>query len=373
MWILPLILLGAFVVGAAASSKSPREIVYTPRPLPPAPSFSPSPAVAGVPGPIAVLGEILKIGQMPPPQVILCAIAEAESLGRQDLASDIVRAFVTPVVQRHAAARPYERGTCKVSCSPRAQADQRGTCAPRMEPVAPQAPQPPPQPPQVPQAPQAQVTSRPATQDELLAMLNVDPQAFLDMMSSGRQPMVDVQAPSVQPSVQPSAEQSSAPAQTVVGFVPDEIEVQPAWTPGSPLGNVPDDAWRQFVSRLEREAPAFDSSRHVGQYRQRRERLAELGIDPRAILGSVAAQRSALDADLADAYGHAAAGGLFEHLGRAIAVPGHDGSATITLSGVLGVIQCAGLDGAVGWLEKPNDRKRYPHTTQAFLRCNGAF
>jgi len=144
--------------------------------------------------------------------------------------------------------------------------------------------------------------------------------------------------------------------------------------PGSPLRGVSDEAWRQFVVRLERESPQFESSRHVGQYRQRRERLAELGIDPGAVHGSPAAQRAALDADLVDAHHHAAEGGLLvEHLGRPIAVPGREGAEPLTLSGLLGVIQCAGLDGAVGWLRKLGDRKRYPHTTQAFLQTNGVF
>jgi hypothetical protein len=144
--------------------------------------------------------------------------------------------------------------------------------------------------------------------------------------------------------------------------------------PGSPIGGVSDASWRQFVARLSRESPQFNSSRHVGQYRQRRERLAELGIDPGAIHGSGIAQRAALDADLADAHNHAAAGGvLSEHLGRPLAVPGRDAPEKLTLSGLLGVIQCAGLEGAVGWLERPNDRKRYPHTTQAFLHTNGVF
>jgi hypothetical protein len=147
-----------------------------------------------------------------------------------------------------------------------------------------------------------------------------------------------------------------------------------AMEPGSPIPGVPDEAWRQFVALLARESPSFSSSRHVGQYRQRRERLAEFGVDPQTIHGSAAAQRQALDTDLSDAYRHAAAGGvLAEHLGRPIAIPGRDGAAPITLSGVLGVIQCAGLDGAVGWLEQPHDRKRYPHTTQSFLRTNGVF
>ena len=141
----------------------------------------------------------------------------------------------------------------------------------------------------------------------------------------------------------------------------------------SPIPGVPDDAWREFARRLEREDLTFDSNRHVGRYRQRRERLAELGIDPRAIHGSATAQRCALDTDLSNALAHAVAGGMLGQLGHPIAVPGRDGSETITLSGVLGVIQCAGLDGAVSWLESPNDRRRYPHTTQAFLHCNGVF
>jgi len=147
-----------------------------------------------------------------------------------------------------------------------------------------------------------------------------------------------------------------------------------AFGPGSPLAGVSDEAWRQFVGLLARESPLFSSSRHVGQYRQRRERLAEFGVDPQTLHGSAAAQRQALDTDLVDAHQHAAAGGILTaHLGRPVVIPGHEGTATITLSGVLGVIQCAGLDGAVGWLESSNDRKRYPHTTQAFLRTNGVF
>jgi hypothetical protein len=154
----------------------------------------------------------------------------------------------------------------------------------------------------------------------------------------------------------------------------EEADHTRARVPGSPLPGVPDGAWLQFVSLLEREAPTFSSSRHVGRYRQRRERLAAFGVDPQALLGSAAAQRAALDADLTDAHHQAAAGGvLAEHLGRPIPIPGRVGTAAITLSGVLGVIQCAGLDGAVSWLERMNDRKRYPHTTQAFLRTNGVF
>ena len=100
---------------------------------------------------------------------------------------------------------------------------------------------------------------------------------------------------------------------------------------------MPDEAWRQFVMRLERESPQFTSSRHVGQYRQRRERLAELHVDPRAIHGVPAGAARRLDADLADAYHHAAEDDVLESTCAArIAVPGLEGTVTITLSGVLG-------------------------------------
>jgi hypothetical protein len=205
-------------------------------------------------------------------------------------------------------------------------------------------------------------------------MLHADPTSFM----AAAQP----QSPRAQVVVYPSGSSpeqmatvpSSALPPEVVQMQQEAADQTGALAPGSPLGGVSDDAWRQFVVRLSRESPQFASSRHVGQYRQRRERLSELGIDPSAIHGSAIAQRAALDADLANAHHHAAAGGvLSEHLGRPLTVPGRDMPEKLTLSGLLGVIQCAGLDGAVGWLERPNDRKRYPHTTQAFLHTNGVF
>lgn len=480
MWLIPV--LGAIVVLVAAASKSPREAAPPSRQLP-APAASGVPLkTSRLPGPISVLGEILKIGQYPPPQVILCAIAEAESLGRRDLASDIVSAFVAPVVYRHQLAKarssqlmpvppsnpvPYERGSCALVRSPRAQADA-SSCAPiaaraACTPIAARAPRAPDAPAAPAPAAVPQVADRSPTQDEILSMLHSDPDAFLSMVASQqsrRGPAVEIFPVGTRPPIltsdqpDPSASMPPAPVmappaaappltvnsdaladqliqipgaagagillvdpstgeevfevrwlrgyqvpplpQTIdgrpvrivvvdnlpaaqpTGLPPEAVaQMQEAaslhTSPGSPLGGVPDSAWREFVSRLEREAPTFSSSRHVGQYRQRRERVAELGIDPRAI-HSPAAQRAALDADLADAHQRLVeTGDLQTHVGRRIAVPGTDEAQIATLSGILGVVQCAGLDGAIGWLERSNDRKRYPHTTQAFLRTNGVF
>lgn len=444
MWLLPLLIVGA--IALAAASRSPRERTYGTRQLPPGPGpyrqLAPGlPGSSGgqrldppgVPGPISVLGEILRIGQIPPPAVIVCAIAEAQSIGRNDLASDIVDAFVAPVVRQHDRVKVlHERGSCARPRSPRGVADAappidrssppetsviQSSASPRAD-VAPP-----------PAASSAPPLLTPTMDDEISAVFNTDPTRFMEMVSrTGTLPT----APPAQAAPLPASTSEAdaltkylrqLPGYAAAGVVidpstgaevfevrwlqgypvstlpqtidgrgvkvtivdalpvahaeaglPQAAEQTRALVPGSPIHGVSDDAWRQFVRHLERESPDFNSSRHIGQYRQRRERLAELGIDPSSIQNSPSSQRAALDADLADAHQHAIAGGVVaDHLGRPIMLPGHDAPAQITLSGVLGVIQCAGLEGAVGWLESPNDRKRYPHTTQAFAHTNGVF
>lgn len=380
MWFIPILIVGVLAVAATSkSSRAPRPPQRQlappsppglpgppPPPVPPVPLSEASP----LPGPIAVLGETLRNGQYPSPIVLRCAIAEAQALGRHDLVSDIVNVFIAPVVCQQRGMRPaaYARGSsCALSRDPRAQADARGSCAPRQDRVscvqpgtcaAPSAAVPPPgsAAPGVPQgAP---------TQSEILAALHTDPTAFLAMVAEHRPPPPVVLSEMPSPQVDPAG--GGSPGQPVA-------DPSGPMDPGSPLGGVPDEAWRQFIVRLSREPTTFSSSRHVGQYRQRRERLADLGIDPGAIQGSAVAQRAALDADLTDAYHHASAGGLTEYLHRPMIVPGSAIPQVLTLSGLLGVIQCAGLEGAAGWLESVNDRKRYPHTTQVFLLTNGVF
>jgi hypothetical protein len=417
MWFIPLLVIGAIVI--AAASRSPREALPSPAQL-----MFPAPA-APLPGPISVLGEFVRIGHVPPPPVIICAIAEAEAIGRCDLASDIVRAFVEPVVQQanaqlyapgpmptmeHAprgesakfqrGVTSHERGSCERPRSPRDQhrhaptqaRDARGEAAfSSVVPLRPVAP--------------AQVASRgfAASDDEIRAMLNVDPEGFIEMVKRGGPPVIDVpvvetapvplpsptvQAPPIPPMPSPPAAQPTdlqphpamgLPPEVVAQMqehagLPEAADQTRASAIGSPIVGVSDDAWREFARRIERESPIYQSARHVGQYRQRRDRLVELGIDPSRVVGSVEAQRVALDADLADAHHHAVQGGLLAaYLNHPIAIPGSDELCTITLSGVLGVIQCAGLDGAVSWLESQRDRKRFPHTTAAFMHTNGVF
>lgn len=45
----------------------------------------------------------------------------------------------------------------------------------------------------------------------------------------------------------------------------------------------------------------------------------------------------------------------------------------LTMSGLLGLANCAGLKSAVSWVKNPADAKRFPHTTKCFKSVNGLF
>lgn len=378
MWILPLIVIG-LVVYAASSNRDPAP---TSRQLS-APQFVPPP------GPIAVLGELLRIGQEPPPPVIMCAIAEAESIGRNDLASDIVTTFVAPVVYRHelerarnakalapapvsapAPARPraYEpartAAPTPVSAPAPARGERAASCFPTRSTTTAQPAL------QSRQGKLEELGAFPATDEEIRAMLNADPERFLAMARKG--PVVSNRAPAV---AQPIPVEMKTPELVVPAKIDQIPAIAAPRAPSSPVKDVAPADWTKFRALLARESPGFRSSRHVGQYRQRVDRLAELGIDPVTLLDSPDAQLAAVDVDLADAAHHARESGLIaQHVNRTIVVPGSDPTGdTITMSGLLGVIQAAGLDGAVGWFESKRDRTKYPHTTAAFLKTNGVF
>lgn len=46
---------------------------------------------------------------------------------------------------------------------------------------------------------------------------------------------------------------------------------------------------------------------------------------------------------------------------------------TITMSGLLGIVSRAGMNGAKSWLKNEDDRQKFPSTTQAFIDTNGLF
>ncbi len=256
----------------------------TPRPaLPPAipphvavgfaPAWHPAQHSAIARAPMADLHACLARGQQPPPQLAQWACAEAEALGRYDVAAALHQRFVAPFMF----------------------------------------------PPPVPATPE-----NPA---------------------GGSSP-------------------SSSPA-----------SVSPAPVATSPIKGLEDSAWQALTAKLSRGETTFASQKRVGRYHQSRTRLRDLGLDPDALVGNPAAQDSALAADLVDGFQRARGKGLLAAIGQPIDVPGGDPAApsAVSLSGLLGVLSVAGVDGLAGWLSSPEDRQRFPYTTNLFLQTNGMF
>ncbi|HTP98793.1 MAG TPA: hypothetical protein VMN56_05660 [Casimicrobiaceae bacterium] len=335
MWFIPV----AIILGIAAIARGRNAPAHVAGALP---AGSPPP-------PLAVLGAHLRQGVPPPPPVILGAIAHAEQIGRFDVAQDIVRTFVEPVVYAHdlAMARNANPIGQEVPMPPTQQ-----QLPPRMQ------PQPMPMPQQ--QAPQQQIVP-----PDLIPIDGVKLNDDAELLRMIRRANGD-----------PRAEQVPVPA-----AAPEQPAAAGGADPTSmgrsiPIDGVAPAEWSSFIERVEREAPSFSTGRHVGRFRHRRERLLELGFEPKAVMGSAEVQLAALETDMRDAFDHARAGGMIDdYVGTTIAIPARNGQVehAITLSGMLGVIQAAGLEGAADWLESPHDRKRFPHTTAAFLRTNGVF
>lgn len=148
----------------------------------------------------------------------------------------------------------------------------------------------------------------------------------------------------------------------------------------SPIPGVADEQWETFTEALAmgddgKPRPAsYDTKKRIGRYAAAKTRLAQIGIDPETLTGSSDAQEAALAADLAEVHSSLAeAGTIAKHVGNTIELPDVDVQHAVTLSGLLGVASVAGLKGTVNWLTNADDRKRFPHNTNLFLRCNGAF
>jgi hypothetical protein len=276
------------------------------------------------PGPIAVFNACLRQNRRPPPIVVEFAIAEAQSIGDHQLASDIADVF----------------GPRKVIDV----GDARATLSAVDAAIDPASP--------VPMPPM--------------------PQDGPGMIEAGIMALGMIAAEVAPPDPPDPTDPMSDPIATET---PEMPAYDPSVNASSPLPGVPDDGWRTLCGALAREAPAFTSNRHVGRYRQSRARLAQVGFDADAIVGVPEAQYEALVADLSDAHRHVIDSGMAQdHVGRAVAIPGLDGPPIrVTLSGVLGVAQAAGLERAASWFDSKDDRRRFPHTTRAFLAANGAF
>lgn len=305
----------------------------------------------GTPRPMLVFRDYLNAGQRPPPNVVLCAIAEAEVEGDYDLRDQIYRAFVNP------------SGIPSGTTIPVAPGDDTSGGADAADPDA--------------------------GVREALAATGMEPEAVereMERIKRERgQAAAAPAAPSegAAPGVEPrEARGGETPADVISGMELGAMDLGHAG-PGrrlaSPIVGVDGARWGAFVDRVEREAPTFANDKHVGMFRQRRERIRSLGLDPNIVASSTDAQLEALEKEMAYALHHLRESGMDSHVGEVFLIPAAPGDSspprkvTATLSGLLGLVQAAGLEGACEWLERPRDRQRFPHTTAAFIRTNGVF
>lgn len=348
---------------------------------------------SGAPSPILVLDQFLRVGQTPPTFVIACAIAQAEALGRMDLSRALVDAFVRPIVAEADAAEAMRVLHARDANPP-------PWAMPMLGPhgaLPPMASFP------APTSEQGHPGHHHAHRHVARGADGPGDAWALDWApdwSPGGGAHTSPASPASPGSTSPGPVGIPSIADPAYGTRVEIVErpggVDPAAgrargassaAPNdgtitvsgmnSPIVDVSNEAWGNFASRVSRQLPTFSTARHVGQFRQSRDRLVKLGFDPDSVAGSPELQRQAFTADMADAYQHASESGLLaEYRGAVMEIPTPDAGAVpieVTVSGVMGVIQAAGLEGAVAWLERPEDRRRFPNTTAAFLRSNGAF
>lgn len=147
---------------------------------------------------------------------------------------------------------------------------------------------------------------------------------------------------------------------------PDDITVGKV-NASCPFDGIPEEAWTSFVASLETEKPDYETPKHVGRFHHSRERLAQLEIKD---VSTAEKQYEALVADLKDLR-EKGSDLITEYEFQPISVG--DSEQVVTLSGMLALIKSAGVENARSWLENPEDRKKFPKTSEMFLKANGAF
>lgn len=136
-----------------------------------------------------------------------------------------------------------------------------------------------------------------------------------------------------------------------------------------PIDGVEPDEWQAFTKALHTKDPSYRSDRHLGAYEHHRQRLRALGV-PESQVTTEDGQYQALCTDIAD-YSKRCEALIRDYTGDAVDVNGQ--VHPITMSGVLGILKAAGPAGAAGWLQNPEDRTKFPRTTDTFLRTNNCF
>lgn len=137
----------------------------------------------------------------------------------------------------------------------------------------------------------------------------------------------------------------------------------------SPVEGISDNDWRMFVRASSYENPEFLSSSSLGMFRQNKKRLDKLGIPLERVKDPIE-QYNAFEQEVVSLIGEGD-----DLIKQSVAMPiTVDGeNVPITLSGLIAVMRIAGTSNAAKWLDSEDERKKFPHTTEAFKRANGCF
>ena len=159
-----------------------------------------------------------------------------------------------------------------------------------------------------------------------------------------------------------SFEMETLTAQLLKLVTPQKQKSQTVSGNPSPLPGVDSEQWASFVLCMKGRG----GGKGLGIFKirpleLRRYNLQDAGTGVKADYENFVAYMVSLVAKIRES----------KYLGRCI---GQNVAGTvITLSGVLALCKQAGVKGAASWLKNPKDRQRFPHTTEAFLACNGIF
>ena len=137
----------------------------------------------------------------------------------------------------------------------------------------------------------------------------------------------------------------------------------------SPVDGISNDDWRMFVQASSYENPEFSSNSSLGMFRQNKKRLEKLGIPLDKVKDPID-QYSAFEQEVVSLL-HEGDDLIKQSVAMPIDVDGDN--VPITLSGLVAVMRIAGTANAAKWLDSPEERKKFPNTTEAFKRANGCF
>lgn len=138
----------------------------------------------------------------------------------------------------------------------------------------------------------------------------------------------------------------------------------------SPSEAITDDDWRMFVDASTVADPNFNSDNAIGMFRQNKKRLIKLGISEKEVKDDPISQYNAFEKEVQELMNEGI--GLIKlHTAMPIDVNGE--SLPITMSGLIAVMRNAGVQNAAKWIDSPEERKKFPNTTEAFQKANGCF